>query len=31
VVERILWAWFLTLPATGVLAYLMVRVAQAFN
>jgi len=28
VVERILWAWVLTLPATGLLAYLMVRVAQ---
>jgi PiT family inorganic phosphate transporter len=29
VVERILWAWLLTLPATGLLAYLLVRLAQA--
>jgi inorganic phosphate transporter, PiT family len=28
VVERILWAWFLTLPATASLAYLMVWVSQ---
>jgi len=25
VVERILWAWVLTLPATGLLAYLLGR------
>lgn len=31
VVERILWAWVLTLPATGLIAYLMVRVAQAMG
>ena len=28
VVERILWAWLFTLPATGLLAYFMVRLAQ---
>lgn len=28
VVERILWAWILTLPATGLIAYLMVWLAQ---
>jgi inorganic phosphate transporter, PiT family len=28
VVEQIAWAWLLTLPATGFLAYLMVRLAQ---
>jgi inorganic phosphate transporter, PiT family len=28
VVERILWAWLLTLPATGLLAYFMVWLAQ---
>ncbi len=27
VVEQILWAWFLTLPATGLLAYVLVRLA----
>jgi PiT family inorganic phosphate transporter len=31
VVERILWAWLLTLPATGLLAYLMVRLAQGIG
>lgn len=31
VVERILWAWFLTLPATGLIAYVMVRLARAFG
>ena len=25
IVERILWAWVLTIPATGVLAYICVR------
>ena len=29
VVERILWAWILTLPASGVAAYALVRGAQA--
>jgi PiT family inorganic phosphate transporter len=28
VVERILWAWILTLPITGGTAYLLVRLAQ---
>jgi len=29
VVERIIWAWVLTLPATGGIGYLLVRLAQA--
>ncbi|HEY3853985.1 MAG TPA: inorganic phosphate transporter [Verrucomicrobiae bacterium] len=29
VVERILWAWVLTLPATGIAAYGLVRLVQA--
>jgi PiT family inorganic phosphate transporter len=29
VVERILWAWVLTLPASGVLAYALVQIARA--
>jgi PiT family inorganic phosphate transporter len=29
VVERMVWAWILTLPATGAMAYLLVRLAQA--
>lgn len=28
-VERILWAWFLTLPVTGGIAWLLVRLCQA--
>jgi inorganic phosphate transporter, PiT family len=28
VVERIVWAWILTLPITGGVAYLLVRGAQ---
>lgn len=28
VAERIVWAWIMTLPASGALAYLLVRVAQ---
>jgi PiT family inorganic phosphate transporter len=28
VVERILWAWVLTLPATGGIGYGLVRLAQ---
>jgi inorganic phosphate transporter, PiT family len=31
VVERILWAWLLTLPATGLLAYGLVRLAQTLG
>jgi phosphate/sulfate permease len=30
-VERILWAWVLTLPAAGAVAYLMVRLFQMFG
>jgi PiT family inorganic phosphate transporter len=29
VVERIVWAWILTIPAAGGVAYLLVKVAQA--
>ena len=29
VVERILWAWIMTLPASGGVAYLLVKLAQA--
>ena len=28
VVERILWAWVMTLPASGAIAYLLVKLAQ---
>jgi PiT family inorganic phosphate transporter len=28
-VERILWAWFLTIPVTGAIAYALVRLCQA--
>jgi PiT family inorganic phosphate transporter len=28
-VERIIWAWFLTIPVTGVIAYALVRLCQA--
>jgi len=28
VVERMVWAWLLTLPVTGVLAYAMVRAVR---
>src|SRR5919198_2151421 len=30
VVERIIWAWIFTLPATGLIGYLFERVASAF-
>lgn len=30
VVERIVWAWVLTLPATGLISYLLARIALAF-
>ncbi len=30
VVERIVWAWVLTLPATGLIAYVLARAAAAF-
>jgi PiT family inorganic phosphate transporter len=29
VVERIVWAWIMTLPASGAVAYLLVKLAQA--
>jgi len=29
VVERIIWAWLMTLPASGAIAYLLVKLAQA--
>ncbi len=31
VVERILWAWVLTIPASGIVAYGLVRVARALG
>ena len=31
VVERILWAWVLTLPVTGLLGYFLVRLLRAFG
>lgn len=31
VVERMVWAWLLTIPVTGILAWLLVRLLQAFN
>ena len=31
VVERILWAWLLTLPATGLMGYFLVRLAQVMG
>ncbi|MBK6375605.1 MAG: inorganic phosphate transporter [Xanthomonadales bacterium] len=31
VVERMVWAWILTIPITGLLAWLMVRLLQVFG
>ena len=31
VVERMVWAWLLTIPVTGILAWGLVRLLQAFN
>ncbi len=31
VIERILWAWVLTLPAAGIVAYGLMRLAQAMD
>jgi PiT family inorganic phosphate transporter len=31
VVERIVWAWILTIPASGLVAYLCVRAARALG
>jgi PiT family inorganic phosphate transporter len=28
VIERILWAWIMTIPASGGVAYLLVKLAQ---
>jgi PiT family inorganic phosphate transporter len=30
VVERIVWTWIFTLPVTGLLGYLLARVAEIF-
>jgi PiT family inorganic phosphate transporter len=30
VVERIVWAWVLTLPATGLIGYILARAAVEF-
>jgi len=30
-IERIIWTWFLTLPATGGIAYFLVRVCQGLR
>jgi phosphate/sulfate permease len=30
VLERIVWAWVLTLPVTGVTSYILARAAAAF-
>jgi PiT family inorganic phosphate transporter len=30
-VERIIWGWVMTIPATAVVAYLLVRIAQALG
>jgi phosphate/sulfate permease len=30
VVERIIWAWILTLPATALIGYLLERAVVAF-
>jgi phosphate/sulfate permease len=29
VIERIVWAWVLTLPATAMVAYALVRIARS--
>ena len=31
VVERMVWAWLLTIPVTGVISWLLVRLLRAFN
>ena len=31
VVERMVWAWILTIPASGILAYGCVRLLQAIR
>ena len=31
VVERIVWAWLLTLPATGLIGYVLARLAHQWS
>ena len=31
VIERIIWAWILTIPAAGGFAYLLLRLAEAMG
>jgi len=31
IVESIIWTWFLTLPATGLVAYGLMRLFQLFG
>jgi PiT family inorganic phosphate transporter len=31
VVERMVWAWILTIPATGTMGYALVRLSQTFG
>ena len=31
VVERIVWAWLLTLPATGLIGYALARLAHSLG
>ena len=31
VIERIVWAWILTIPAAGVIAYLLLSVVEALG
>jgi PiT family inorganic phosphate transporter len=31
VVERMIWAWLLTIPITGTIAFLLMEVLQAFG
>jgi PiT family inorganic phosphate transporter len=31
VVERMVWAWVLTIPVTGALSYALVRMSQTFG
>jgi PiT family inorganic phosphate transporter len=30
-VERIIWTWILTIPATALISYALVRLLQSFN
>ena len=31
ITERILWAWVMTIPASGIIAYLLVQLLKAFG